>query len=416
MNQPRTIDPATPLTARLGNALLYPLRGAALAALAALASGLLLADLLPWLIGVLVWVIAWVGTYMYALECLRHSAEGYADPPEISVNASTSAALLLFALQMLGLYAIKIAYNTYQDAFFIPLLMAVILPTLTMSLAFGDSLLGALDPRRLFAAMAGFGAAYLLPVLTGLLQSLAYVGSLSHGHGFVASALWLVIVVYAVLFNFHVMGMLMHRFHERMGYTPETEQLAFATGRDKDQELLARVHSLTASGNPSSAIALLAERINEAHAPYAVHAHYRKLLREEGREQALLANAHTCIASMMLEHDPRRALGVVRECMDIDPGFMPDEPAVAGTLAEAAAHSGMNRLALKLARGYPNTWPRDPASPRYGLMAARLMAERLDQPAEAGVLASKLLIAFPDCSERPQIQDFLAQLNGGAKA
>ncbi|MGB8635131.1 MAG: hypothetical protein WCD66_12340 [Rhodanobacteraceae bacterium] len=407
MSQPRALDINAPWTARLADTLTYPLRGASGAVILALAGLLAVADMLPSILSLILWIFAWVGVYVHALACLRRSADGWSDPPQVGLEGSAAPAVLLFLLQLLGLYSTKLAYNIEQDAFFVPLLLAVFLPSFTMSLAFGDHGWRALSPVRLFAAMVAFGAAYLLAVAVGLLQSMAWIGSLKYAHGFMSSALWLLLVVYCVLLNFHVLGRLMYRFHERIGYQPEADTLAMATGRDHDQQLLTRVRSLQSAGERDTAFELLAERLRQTHSPWPIHAEFRKLARACNHHQALLDSTPSALACLTADNDWRRALAVVRENIDIQPDYMPPEAAVAGELAEQAANMGMNQLALKLARGYPNTWPREPDAPRYGLLAAQLLADRFEQTAEAGVLASKLLIAFPNCPQRDELQRLL---------
>ena len=325
----------------------------------------------------------------------------------VGLEGSTGPAVLLFLLQLLGLYGTKLAFTMMQDVFLVPLLLAVFLPSFTMSLAFGDRGWGALSPVRLFAAMGAFGVAYLLAMALGMLQSMIWIGSLKYAHGFPGTLLWLLLVVYVVLLNFHVMGRLMYRFHERLGYQPEADTLALATGRDHDRQLLARVRSLHMAGDTDDALELLDERLRKSHAGWPVHAEFRKLARLCNKPQALLDWTPSALACLAADNDWRRALAVVRENIEIQPNYMPPEASVAGELAEQAARMGMNQLALKLARGYPNTWPREPDAPRYGLLAAQLLADRFGQTAEAGVLASKLLIAFPDCAQRDDIRRLL---------
>lgn len=411
MSRARTLDIKAPLATRLTETLLYPLRGQSLAVIAALATCLALASVLFWPLSTILWLAGWVAVYIHALACLRRSADGWADPPEIGLDRSTSLAVLLFFLQLLGLYAAEIAFNGYPGAFFVPLVLAVVLPSFTLSIASGDNILSALSPVRLFSAMAAFGPTYVLAMAVGMLQSIIWIASLKYGNGFLSSALWLLLVVYSVFLNFHVLGRLMYRFQDRMGHQPEADTLAMATGRDHDAQLLDHVRSLHSAGEKDGAFELIKERLRQSHAPWVIHAEFRKLARTCNQPQLLLDMTPSALACLMASNDWRRALALVQENIDLKPGYMPPEAAVAGALAEKAANMGMNRLALKLARGYPNTWPRDPEAPRYGLLAAQLLAERLDHPAEAGVLASKLLIAFPDCPQRDTIQELLDRLN-----
>jgi hypothetical protein len=407
-----TVAADTPLATRLPRGLLYPLRGAALATLSAMTLGHLVAWLLPSFAGWGVGVVVWVSTYMYALECLRHTADGYAQPPEIALYAGNAAGIALYVLQMAGLVAIVLATRLGPDAWVVWLLLALVLPAVTMALAFEDGILAALNPVTLASAIGSFGAAYLLPIAGGVLQTFAYIQALRHGDSLLQTCLWYAVVTYLVLFNFHLMGMLMLRYHVRIGHLPESLAMAQATGSDIEAGQMQAMQALVESGRSDVAIDLLAQRLQERGATPAMHHQYRHLLRTAGRREALLAHAPSYIAVLLLEDDTRRALGVTQECIDLDPQFLPGDATVVGELADAAARTGMSRLALKLARAYPNTWPRDPAAPRYGLLAARLLAAQPDRRAEAGVLASKLLRAYPDGAERDDLAALLQQLGG----
>lgn len=407
-----TVDADLPWAARLSRGLSYPLRGAALASLAAMTLGHLLAWMLPSFLGWSTGVVVWVSTYMYALECLRRTANGYAQPPEMALYAGNAPGIALYVLQMAALAAIVLATYLGSDAWVVWLLLALVLPAVTMALAFEDGILAAFNPVTLAAAIGSFGAAYLLPVAGGALQTIAYIQALRHGDSLLQTGLWYALVTYLVLFNFHLMGVLMHRYHERIGHLPESLAMAQATGSDIEDGQMRAMQALVASGHDDVAIGLLAQRLQERGATPAMHHEYRRLLRAAGRRDALLEHAPSYIAVLLLEDDTRRALGVVQECIDLDPQFLPGDAGVVGELADAAARNGMTRLGLKLARAYPNTWPRDPAAPRYGLLAARLLATQPGRRAEAGVLASKLLHAYPACNERTELNELLLQLGG----
>jgi hypothetical protein len=403
---PQTVPAEHPLGQRLAAAALYPLRGAALAALAGLALAHALVDLLPGIINLAGGVLVWASIILYAMQCLRRTADGYVDAPEVTLYSNYGPAVSMLVLQVLGFIGLVLALKGIPAAWMMVLALVLVLPAIAMSLAFEDHLLAALDPLRWGKVFGAFGPAYLLPVAIGIAEYLAYVGYLSHG-GWVGRSFWFAAVVYLCLLQFHVVGILMHRHHAKLGHTPESDTLADASGRDADDHLLLQARTMAGNDQHDAAETLLRERLRERHPPLAVFAAHRSLLRRRGDREALLAWAHTHLNRMLDEDRLRQALGLVGECIELDPDFMPEHPATAARLADAAADQGMTRLALKLARGYPNTWPRDPKAPDYGLLAARLLAERMQQTAEAGVLAGKLLRAYPDHSARARIEQFL---------
>ena len=116
---------------------------------------------------------------------------------------------------------------------------------------------------------------------------------------------------------------------------------------------------------------------------------------------------------MMANDEARRALGLVQECVEIDPNFLPDAPESVVALAELASGAGMTRLSLKLCRGYLARWPRSVECPRLGLLAAHQMVERLDQHAEAAVLLGKLAATWTEHPLHQALVTYATQLQQG---
>ncbi len=412
-SQPATVPADRPLAERFLRAPAYPLRGAALATLAALSVAHALVDLLPGIISLAGGVVVWASIILYAMECLRHTADGYADPPEITLYSNYGPAVSMLMLQVLGFIAMVLALKYMPGLWLVVIVLMALLPSIAMSLAFEDHLVAALNPMRWARVMGTFGAAYLVAVAVGGMEDLAYVGYIASG-GWIARLAWFTAVVYLCLLQYHVLGALMHRHHEAFGHTPESEVLAQASGRDNDDHLLERARTLSDGGEHHAAEALLRDRLRERLPPLKVFAAHRDLLRQRGDSAALLQAAHTHLARLLSEDKLRPALGLIGECIELDPNFLPDQPDSAARLADAAAAQGMNQLALKLARGFPNTWPRDPRAPHYGLLAAQLLHARFQRTAEASVLAGKLLSAYPDHPERARIEAFLSSLGSAS--
>ncbi|HET8899453.1 MAG TPA: hypothetical protein VFN09_11845 [Rhodanobacteraceae bacterium] len=408
-------NPAQPLDQRLRDAFGYPLRGAALASLVGFSLAHVLA-VLP-VVGALLELIVWAATYLYALACLRHTAEGFRDPPELSSDSAT-AGWIVVGLMLLGMAATwAVEASAGRDAaWLVSGLMALVLPAIVMALAFDEDWGHALNPLRWLATMARVGAPYFLLVLTQLLIA-ALLGPAQRLFGSLPALFALplagALATYATLFNFHLMGVFLHRLHDRLGLRLEAEALAHAGAQGADEGVLEQARHLQRRGDTLAAITLLGQRLDARSAPASIHLACRALLRERRRHDELLARSARCIDALLAADDETRALAIVTENTAIDPNWLPDSPAITGRLAYAAMHRGMIQLALKLARGYPNHWPRDAMAPHFGLLAAKLLSQ-LGRGAEAGVLASKLVQAFPDCVERLEIDRFLASIGSDA--
>jgi len=285
------------------------------------------------------------------------------------------------------------------------LLFAITLPAIDMSLAFDGSMELALSPLNWWEVMRRFGAAYLIPVALNIATgALIIVASIATAFlpKLLALPLFAFAYTYLIILNLHLMGAMIHQRHEQFGLEPEAEELVRESGQDADTELLAHVHAVAQTDRPA-AIGLLVKRMQGRSAPDALHLAYRELLRREGLREGLVEHGHLWIAAMIANGESRRALGLVQECMELEPSFLPDAPDNVAVLVDQAARAGMTRLALKLCRGYLTQWPRATDAPRIGLLAARWLSESPSQRAEAAVLLGKLIAAWPEHPLQPEM-------------
>jgi hypothetical protein len=410
MSKIELINLHQPLSQHLLDALRYPLRASALAALVAFTLAHYLA-LLP-LIGWLLELVIWAATYLYALECLRHSADGFAQPPEMAEPGHGGWALVAILLWSTVL-TLVVKLNFGGGAWLISVLMAVTLPAIAMSLALDGSVPHALNPLTWLHVMSRFGPIYLLLIGVQCLVALI-VGLTQHGFEralpqFFALPLFYFVATYATLFNFRLMGVLIYQRHEPFGLQPKAHQLAAQNHQDDDQQLLDEVECL-APVQPQEALDLLVPRLRDHAAPAALHLAYRQILKQQDLRDALLVHGQIWIAALIAQDEARRALGVLQECIEVDADFIPDDPSSCGELADLAARLGISRIALLLCRGYLSHWPRDTQLPHYGLLATRLLAEHPEQHAEARQLLERLAADWPEHPLRSEIEKQRRQL------
>ena len=401
----------TPFAERLRTSFSYPLRGSALATCVVLAL-VHYVGLLPSYIGALSSALVWAATWRYAADCMLHTANGYADPPDVGSEGNSNSGWGLTAIHLLAVALCVLGVVFFPHALW-PLLIvsALALPAIDMSLAFDGNLALAINPLNWWRIIRSFGAAYLIPLAINLLLGiLIVIASIATAQlpRLLALPLFAFAYTYLIVLVFHLMGVMIHQRHERFGLEPEAPELAKASGQDADEHLLAEVDALGAQ-DPQAAIAMLVARMQDRSAPAPLHLAYRQLLHRQGLRDGLLVHGQIWIAALLAQGESRRALGVLQECIELDPMFLPDDPRTAGELADLAMRLGVNRMALKLCRGYLATWPRNNQAPHYGLLTARLLAGQA-QRMEASVLLGKLAAAWPDHPLRPEIDAQQQQL------
>jgi hypothetical protein len=402
----------TPFAQRLQHGFGYPLRGSGLATCAVLAL-VHYVGLLPGFTGALATALVWAATWRYAAECMQHTANGYADPPDVGSDGDSSSGWGLTAVHLL-VVALCVVSIVFFPRLLWPVLVlaALVLPAIDMSLVFDGNLALAINPLNWRRVIRAFGAAYLIPVainlLLGVLIVIASVTTAQLPRVF-ALPLFAFAYTYLIVLAFHLMGALIHQRHEHFGMTPEAPALARASGQDADDELVEAARQ-QAAADPMAALRLLAGRLRERAAPPAVHQAYRELVQRQGLRDDLLVHGQIWIAALIAQDESRRALGVLQECIGIDASFVPDDPRTCGGLADLAARIGMSRLAIHLGQGYVAHWPRDPHAPHYGLLAARALAAHADQHAAAAALLDQLAEAWPEHSLRGEIDAQRRQL------
>lgn len=405
-------DADTPFAERIRIGWRYPMRGAAPLTIGAITLFESIAFLPVTGLKLLVIGLGWMALYTYAFECLRHTADGYADPPEMAIHTTDGTSIALILIQLTG-NAIAVLAPIFfgVPGLLVSLVFAFVLPVITMSLTF-DGVGAALNPAIWVQAVGRLGGSYVLlfviMLASSLLQAAAQYAMKDHGPTFFGTLGYYLVANYLTVYNFHLMGALIHHKHEALGYQPESMAIAAVAEPDDDGALLSHVN-LIARDDVPGATDILTERLREGLAPPGLHLRYRELLRVQGRWPELLVHGQIWIAALVVGGESRRALGVVQDCLDVDPSFLPDDTVTCGPLADTAAHGGMSRLALHLAEGYVRCWPLDMGAPHYGLLAVR-MHDRLGQAAEAATLARRLLVDYPEHPLARDIEALLATL------
>jgi len=400
-----------PFWERLREISLYPMHMAALTTIVALAVSQLVVGYLP--LRFVFALVVWVALYKYAFECLRASANGQLEPPELGFSVDDDLGRKQILLQITFIvFAIVIYALVGRRAAIIGLVvLGFAYPAATMSLAMEESLLGALNPVRWLAIATRFGWPYLAVAV------LCFVIFVSQGYaqslvasvlpGFLATFVTAFISDYAIIATFHLMGYLIYQYHDEVGYEPAPVIAPLRKpSDDPDQALLDEAAHLVRDGAPEQAADQLGAAIRGRGGSDAVHAQYRKLLALSGRREEQLRHGREWISTLLAQDKDRRAVDVARECLELDPAFAPAQADEVSRLATAAADAHASQVALKLLSGFHQRWPKHRDIPQNYLLAARLLAEKMGKDAEARTMLEQLARSYPDHPLAPKIAEY----------
>jgi hypothetical protein len=148
----------------------------------------------------------------------------------------------------------------------------------------------------------------------------------------------------------------------------------------------------------------------------ALHEEYRHWLREQQRDADLLANARHYIGALLAHERDPVALDIARESFALDPGFALANADDTTRLGAAAAAAGQSQLALNLLGGFHKRFRNHPDIARNYLLAAKIMAERMNREMQARALLQQIKIVLPNDALLPEVDAYLAYLDRIASA
>lgn len=404
--------PIVPFWNRLREITRYPAHTSAMITIVMLAIG----NLVIWLpFGSILFLLVTVAMYRYAFECLRATANGHLEPPEISGSTDSSLGWKQIWLMLILLLVaiVGVALLGPKVGVVLIIFLAVCLPSATMTLAMDESLTSALNPGKWISIITRIGWSYLAVV--GL--CLVILLSQRYAQGMAAKVLppfvaWIVVGIisnYALVMTFHLMGYLIYQHHDAVGFEPEAPQLSRPLAKpDPDQDLLDEVSTFVREGQPERATELLRGHLRGRGGTHAVHTQYRKLLGLANNRTELLRHGQEYLNILMAQEKDRLALELVRECQALDPTFAPTDAGQITHLAKLAAQGGQAQLALSLLSNFHQRFPKSRDISQNYLLAATLLHERLNQDEQARDMLNFVKQSYPDDVLMPQIDARLA--------
>jgi tetratricopeptide (TPR) repeat protein len=414
VSQPAQSDPIVPFWDRLPEITRYPAHMSALSTIVVLALGNL-AVFLPF--GQILGLLVTVALYRYGFECLRATANGYMEPPEIMQSTDSSLGWKQIGLMIMFIVAAIVGFAIFGPKLgvLLALFLGICLPGATMTLAMDESLSSALNPAKWIAIFTRIGWPYLAVVGLCLiiLTSQRYAAAMAANvlPLFIALVVVGIISNYALVMTFHLMGYLIYQYHDAVGFEPEAPQMVRALVRpDPDQDVLDEVTAFVRDGKPENATELLRSHLRSRGGTPAVHVQYRKLLRLANDRDELLRHGQEYLNILMAQDKSRPALEILRECQTIEPTFGPSDAAHITELANLAAKGGQPEVALRLLSGFHKRFPKSRDIPKNYLLVATLLHERMNQDDKALALLKYLKANYPDDELMPDINERMAMI------
>ena len=165
----RAGEDIVPFWNRLGEIARYPAHPKALTTIVALSVSEFVVGYLPLgYFGFLLSLVIWVALYKYAFQCLRDSANGWLEPPELAFDVGDELGRKQILLQLVFIIiAVALFYIGGPGAGLVGLfVLGFFYPAATMTLAMDENLPNAMNPAQWLAILTRFGRPYLAAALT----------------------------------------------------------------------------------------------------------------------------------------------------------------------------------------------------------------------------------------------------------
>jgi hypothetical protein len=199
---------------------------------------------------------------------------------------------------------------------------------------------------------------------------------------------------------------------DELGYTGHIElQAELPRDAGPDERIIASARHRAAEGDVDGTIALLRDEIAVRPDAVALHEEYRHWLKQAGAQSDLLANSRHYIAALLAHGKEHAALDVARESYALDPGFTLDKAEDVTRLGAAAAAAGQSQLALNLLGGFHKRFRNHADIARNYLLAAKIMAERMNREMQARAVLQQIKVVLPDDPLIPEVDAYLAFLD-----
>lgn len=359
----------------------------------------------------------------YAWTALEKVSGGDVAPagPDTLLKAQNNELAFGIAAIVIGLCAL-VGYVYLKDRFYGTLLAAIglgVMPAMLIAAGTNRSFNAALSGEGLKSALAGVGPVYAALVILSLilfaaLQSVVSIFAdilpLAWGRAMALSA-----YTYFIIVLFSLSGYVLFQFQEALGFTPSIGGKVRKSVKRGDPAIL-QMEMFLKEGNYSRATTVLRNETQRKGATLTAHERYHKLIWAMSDEQALRNHASAYFRALLESGRESQLVSLMRAYNQRIPGYRPEDPDVCLDLAEAFERIGDYKLAVHVLNGLHKDAPHYARLPEAYLLAARVLADKLEMPQKGLALVQFLDGRFKMHKSYPAIRQALQALTAQVKA
>lgn len=359
----------------------------------------------------------------YAWTAFEKVSTGDVEPlgPEQLVKAENNELALGMGFVVLGLCAL-VGFVFLKDRFYGSVLAVMglaIVPAMLIAAGTNRSFNSALSGEGIKTALAGVGPVYVALVLLGVLL-FAALQSVVSIFGDILPVNWgramaLTAYTYFTIFLFTLSGYVLFQFQDALGFTPANPAGKARKSVKRGDPGVLQMEMFLKEGNYSRATTVLRNETQKKGATVTAHERYHKLIWAMNDEQSLRTHANTYFKVLLESGRDSQVANLMRAYNQRIPGFRPDDPEVCLELAEAFERMEDYKLAVHAVNGLHKDAPHFARLADAYLLAARVLAEKLNMPQKGLALVQYLDGRFKTHKSYPQIRQALMQLTAQVK-
>ncbi len=377
-----TEDSVEPFTKRIEKAFRYPFSATAMTFVVGLSvtTTILAAMPLNGFIRLLALLFCFGLSVNYSFLCLKATAQGEMEPPNIADALSESFSILI----RLTIMSILISWGVYlisSTLGLIPGILASItvfigFPAILMSFAMTNSIFAAINPLVFIRLMATLGVSYpiLVIFLFIMISSVSLLNSIIGDNLLVLSTIMQSSVSYYYsMVAFHLMGYLLFQYQNKLGIATVDDNEKLLRRAEASEVAMTHVNIQLKEGNYSRASELLLKAVTIE--PKNSHLWQRcfDVLYRLGNKEALLKVADKYFSHLFDFAQNDRLLSDFKKLRQLLPTFQPKYAHLRYRLASLYHGQGDTKATVQLINGLHKQHPDfDQLIPAYSLMAQAL--------------------------------------------
>ena len=376
-----TADSVEPFAKRLEKAFRYPLTSSAMSFIVGLSVFTTILAALP--LGMLLKVLAFIFctglAVNYSFLCLKATAEGDMQPPNLGEAIIGSLSILVRLLIMsvvIGatLYGIAVKVSPLL-ATLITIVLFIGFPAIMMAFAMTDSIFAAINPLTFIRLMATVGVPYFVLVmfLFIMVSSVSLLSSIVGDDLLALSAIiQSSISYYYAMVAFHLMGYLLYQYQDKLGIGGNDNE-ALMPRLPATEVAMAHANIRLKEGDYDRAVELLRNAVEQEPKNPRLWQRFFDLLYRLGNKEVLSKVADRYLSHLFETAQSVRLLPEFRKIQELVHDYRPDSPYLRYQLATEYHAIGDAKSSALMLNGLHKQHPDfEQLIPAYELMAQAL--------------------------------------------